>query len=274
MSPVRSVTYVSGPDRKIVEPRVGVEPTTCRLRIGCSTTELPRPDSCKSFYHRVLVLLSHQAPSNLVHGWCIFLNKTRNQILSRLSHLVRNSRESGLHLVKAERGFILWSSVHNQRSYVVAGAGKNPKESHETISDCGLRIEVCADGWSIERSPIGSCNSQLDMNIAISRSAAGKYETQLNGHIEVLNRNTDVRRYSVIPEQREFAHNFGARTFTHEAGVDGWERHWQSRSNYGVGTNRLIGPGPTHPVACVADIAQNRSSGGGETSRTEIQKGT
>src|SRR6266849_10415522 len=43
MSPVRSVTYVSGPDRKILEPRVGVEPTTCRLRIGCSTTELPRP---------------------------------------------------------------------------------------------------------------------------------------------------------------------------------------------------------------------------------------
>jgi hypothetical protein len=29
--------------RKILEPRVGVEPTTCRLRIGCSTTELPRP---------------------------------------------------------------------------------------------------------------------------------------------------------------------------------------------------------------------------------------
>src|SRR5437667_7879365 len=26
----------------MVEPRVGVEPTTCRLRIGCSTTELPR----------------------------------------------------------------------------------------------------------------------------------------------------------------------------------------------------------------------------------------
>src|SRR6266851_2992438 len=25
-----------------MEPRVGVEPTTCRLRIGCSTTELPR----------------------------------------------------------------------------------------------------------------------------------------------------------------------------------------------------------------------------------------
>src|SRR6267143_4641361 len=30
-------------DTKEVEPRVGVEPTTCRLRIGCSTTELPRP---------------------------------------------------------------------------------------------------------------------------------------------------------------------------------------------------------------------------------------
>src|SRR5216684_259213 len=29
--------------RRCMEPRVGVEPTTCRLRIGCSTTELPRP---------------------------------------------------------------------------------------------------------------------------------------------------------------------------------------------------------------------------------------
>src|SRR5713226_2750498 len=29
--------------QEILEPRVGVEPTTCRLRIGCSTTELPRP---------------------------------------------------------------------------------------------------------------------------------------------------------------------------------------------------------------------------------------
>src|SRR6267154_5070831 len=28
---------------KFLEPRVGVEPTTCRLRIDCSTTELPRP---------------------------------------------------------------------------------------------------------------------------------------------------------------------------------------------------------------------------------------
>src|SRR6266404_8146499 len=32
-----------GPDLGEMEPRVGVEPTTCRLRIGCSTTELPRP---------------------------------------------------------------------------------------------------------------------------------------------------------------------------------------------------------------------------------------
>ncbi len=31
MQPVRSVTYVSGPDPGILEPRVGVEPTTCRL---------------------------------------------------------------------------------------------------------------------------------------------------------------------------------------------------------------------------------------------------
>ena len=43
MCPVRSVTHVSGPDQEVLEPRVGVEPTTCRLRIGCSTTELPRP---------------------------------------------------------------------------------------------------------------------------------------------------------------------------------------------------------------------------------------
>src|SRR4029077_7515283 len=31
-----------GRTRLCMEPRVGVEPTTCRLRIGCSTTELPR----------------------------------------------------------------------------------------------------------------------------------------------------------------------------------------------------------------------------------------
>ena len=35
---------------KTLEPRAGVEPATCRLRIGCSTTELPRP-----FGHKALV---------------------------------------------------------------------------------------------------------------------------------------------------------------------------------------------------------------------------
>src|ERR1700674_947446 len=43
MSPERSVKDLFGPYKEILEPRVGVEPTTCRLRIGCSTTELPRP---------------------------------------------------------------------------------------------------------------------------------------------------------------------------------------------------------------------------------------
>ena len=42
MYPVHCVTHVSGPDPKKVEPRAGLEPATCRLRIGCSTTELPR----------------------------------------------------------------------------------------------------------------------------------------------------------------------------------------------------------------------------------------
>jgi hypothetical protein len=31
---------------KNLEPRAGLEPATCRLRIGCSTTELPRRESC------------------------------------------------------------------------------------------------------------------------------------------------------------------------------------------------------------------------------------
>src|SRR5437667_4874143 len=43
MSSERSVKDLSGLYTRTVEPRVGVEPTTCRLRIGCSTTELPRP---------------------------------------------------------------------------------------------------------------------------------------------------------------------------------------------------------------------------------------
>jgi hypothetical protein len=37
MSPERSVTYVSGTDNKGMEPTSGLEPLTCRLRIGCST---------------------------------------------------------------------------------------------------------------------------------------------------------------------------------------------------------------------------------------------
>src|SRR5713101_5607680 len=37
--PIETIQFIS----KRLEPRVGVEPTTCRLRIGCSTTELPRP---------------------------------------------------------------------------------------------------------------------------------------------------------------------------------------------------------------------------------------
>src|SRR5260221_556773 len=37
-------TPSAGPgDRRILEPRARVELATCRLRIGCSTTELPRP---------------------------------------------------------------------------------------------------------------------------------------------------------------------------------------------------------------------------------------
>src|SRR5579863_4365796 len=38
----RKVAGIFDIDGNRVEPRVGVEPTTCRLRIGCSTTELPR----------------------------------------------------------------------------------------------------------------------------------------------------------------------------------------------------------------------------------------
>src|SRR5712664_3087162 len=62
MSPVRSVTYVSGPDQEILEPRVGVEPTTCRLRIGCSTTELPRPLIIKDLSSRFEPCVQHAFP--------------------------------------------------------------------------------------------------------------------------------------------------------------------------------------------------------------------
>src|SRR5260370_20389436 len=37
--PIEAIQFMS----KRLERRVGVEPTTCGLRIGCSTTELPRP---------------------------------------------------------------------------------------------------------------------------------------------------------------------------------------------------------------------------------------
>ena len=47
---------------KKVEPRVGVEPTTCRLRIDCSTTELPR-----------LVLLTIASAEN----FCQFIRENR-----------------------------------------------------------------------------------------------------------------------------------------------------------------------------------------------------
>jgi hypothetical protein len=46
-----------------LEPRVGVEPTTCRLRIGCSTTELPRPliikdlSPCQTYFRPTAIKL-------------------------------------------------------------------------------------------------------------------------------------------------------------------------------------------------------------------------
>src|SRR5439155_23496578 len=75
----RFVTLSPGPTLEYLEPRVGVEPTTCRLRIGCSTTELPRPDSCKSFYHKLMRLLSSLAFSCPLQGCCYFLFQLRTQ---------------------------------------------------------------------------------------------------------------------------------------------------------------------------------------------------
>jgi hypothetical protein len=48
-----------------LEPRARVELATCRLRIGCSTTELPRPvfftiasaESCRQFSSKMSVLI-------------------------------------------------------------------------------------------------------------------------------------------------------------------------------------------------------------------------
>src|SRR6266403_2603165 len=59
-----------GPDLGEMEPRVGVEPTTCRLRIGCSTTELPRPLiikdllPCQTYFGPTAIKL----PSNCHHS--------------------------------------------------------------------------------------------------------------------------------------------------------------------------------------------------------------
>ncbi len=47
-----------------MEPRVGVEPTTCRLRIGCSTTELPRP----------LILKDLRLPVKQSENFALFLH--------------------------------------------------------------------------------------------------------------------------------------------------------------------------------------------------------
>jgi hypothetical protein len=55
---------------RTVEPRVGIEPTTCRLRIDCSTTELPRPLilkdllPCQTYFRPTAIKL----PSNCHHS--------------------------------------------------------------------------------------------------------------------------------------------------------------------------------------------------------------
>jgi hypothetical protein len=48
-----------------VEPRVGVEPTTCRLRIDCSTTELPRPSPVFRDFFRNLDDLPDDRPPEI-----------------------------------------------------------------------------------------------------------------------------------------------------------------------------------------------------------------
>ena len=51
-----------------MEPRVGVEPTTCRLRIGCSTTELPRLCWLISGLSRFYCPFTIHDPRKFVHG--------------------------------------------------------------------------------------------------------------------------------------------------------------------------------------------------------------
>src|SRR5437667_10244497 len=70
MSSERSVKDLSGLYTRTVEPRVGVEPTTCRLRIGCSTTELPRPLIIKDLlpYQTYFRPTAIKLPSNCHHS--------------------------------------------------------------------------------------------------------------------------------------------------------------------------------------------------------------
>src|ERR1700739_1368107 len=64
-----------------MEPRVGIEPTTCRLRIGCSTTELPRPLIIKDLFHcqTYFRTTAIKLPSNC-HHW------SRNRHCDRPTH--------------------------------------------------------------------------------------------------------------------------------------------------------------------------------------------
>ena len=60
---------VGGPRRnafKEMEPRAGLEPATCRLRIGCSTTELPRPSADST-------IVNFTETSSALHDRCILL---------------------------------------------------------------------------------------------------------------------------------------------------------------------------------------------------------
>jgi hypothetical protein len=72
---------------------VGVEPTTCRLRIGCSTTELPRPFiiqdlfPCQSYFRTASIKL----PSNCCPHW------SRNRHCDRPTHdLLSSARRERL----------------------------------------------------------------------------------------------------------------------------------------------------------------------------------
>ena len=57
---------------------MGVEPTTCRLRIGCSTTELPRPVENKGLIEDFDAL-----PSNIHQTFIVLFRSSK--ILSNLA---------------------------------------------------------------------------------------------------------------------------------------------------------------------------------------------